>query len=247
MATDPRSVPTRLIATSGPVAVPTEYDVPGSQEIQLSSVTAQYNGAGAGGNFDPTLSLYSQEGKLLSRTKVGSTVTAGVDAICTWIPFLRQAAATSSGGASLATMFRVHPSGNQDCAPGATTTLLWDATDFNLGTAFTTVDHKTFTLALGVWWLWAECEFTWEVGGTTNGNTAILLKNNGALFYEHLLELGGLPFNETPVTYTIGYLFDGRAAALKLRYDLSSNEANILQFRPTADLSAMGGILMQTP
>lgn len=74
--------------------------MPGSQEIQLSSVSAEYDGTGAGGAFDPTLSVYSQDGQLLSRTKVGSTVAAGGTAVCTWIPFLRQASA--SGGVAWA-------------------------------------------------------------------------------------------------------------------------------------------------
>ena len=101
MATSPDTVPVQLITTTGPVAIPTEYDVPAAQEIQLSSVSATFDGSGAGGDFDPTLSIYSQAGHLLSRTKVGGTVTAGDSAVATWIPFSRPKQTTPTPGTTL--------------------------------------------------------------------------------------------------------------------------------------------------
>ncbi len=99
MSTNPSTVPTQLIHTTGPVDEAAVYEVPGSQEIQLSSVSAEFSNA-SGQAIVPTLSLYSQSGQLLSRTDVKpDTVANGDAAVVTWIPFLRkQAAATPSGG-----------------------------------------------------------------------------------------------------------------------------------------------------
>ena len=96
MAVNPDTVPTQLIHTSGPVATPVDYKVPGSQEIQLSSVSAEFDGGGASGSFDATLSIYSQDGQLLSRTKAGPTVAAGATGVATWVPFLRAPQATAA-------------------------------------------------------------------------------------------------------------------------------------------------------
>lgn len=101
MSTPAATVPTQFIHTIGPRPTPEAYVVPGSLEIQLSSVSAEFDGSAAGGNFDPTLSVYSKDGLLVSRTKVGSTVTAGDSAVCTWIPFSRPRQVAPTPGTSL--------------------------------------------------------------------------------------------------------------------------------------------------
>jgi len=89
-----------VISDSGPTAAPATYTVPGSQEIQLKSISAVFDGSAAGGSFEPTCSIYSQSGLLLSRTKATGTVAGGSSAEVTFAPFSLStsvAAATSTG------------------------------------------------------------------------------------------------------------------------------------------------------
>jgi hypothetical protein len=126
MSTPAVTVPTQLVHTSGPLPTPETYKVPGSLEIQLSSVSATYDGSGAGGNFDPTLSIYSKDGKLISRTKVGGTVTAGDDAVATWLPFSRKAAQAGPAGTSGKYAWLRRWNTAQTIPSGVLTAIAWD-------------------------------------------------------------------------------------------------------------------------
>jgi hypothetical protein len=76
-----------LLITRSGGAVPFSYTLGSTESFQLSSITAQWNGAGASGNFWPAVSVYSQAGDLLGRYIPPASVNAGDDAEVTYGPF----------------------------------------------------------------------------------------------------------------------------------------------------------------
>jgi hypothetical protein len=64
------------------------------------SVTATFDGTGASGTFLPTISIYSQDGKLIARCPA-SQVVAGDSAEVTFAPLLRAAQVAAAASANL--------------------------------------------------------------------------------------------------------------------------------------------------
>ena len=96
---------TQLIFTDNPGALPASYRLPPGLEVVVSSIFARFNGAGASGDFVPTLDILSQSGQLMARVAVSQTLTPGDSARVTWAPFLRKVGAASpppSGSVPLA-------------------------------------------------------------------------------------------------------------------------------------------------
>lgn len=79
---------TELIFSDGGGPAPFRVTLAADQEIELESVTAEWNGAGAAGSFLACLSLYSQSGILLSRTFPRTTLAPGDSGVVTYAPFL---------------------------------------------------------------------------------------------------------------------------------------------------------------
>lgn len=90
-----------LIYNDSPGAIPATYKFPPALDARLSSVSAVFDGSGAGGAFLACLSVYSQDGKLIGRFFPGSSVAAGDTAEVTFAPFLDRTEAASAGGAGL--------------------------------------------------------------------------------------------------------------------------------------------------
>lgn len=84
-------------------AVPLDIVLAPGQKIQLSSVVARWDGAAASGTFKPCLSIYSQDGVLVSRTFPGTDMAPGDSGVVTYAPFL----------------------GDEDAAAPASSTLPW--------------------------------------------------------------------------------------------------------------------------
>ena len=74
------------IFADGPIATPASYEVPGSAAIVPIAVQALLNGAGASGDYVPTLIFRSQAGHVIARVPTSTTVTAGDDAEVSWFP-----------------------------------------------------------------------------------------------------------------------------------------------------------------
>src|SRR6267142_368214 len=87
----------RLVAGPPSHAAPSTYKLAPSEAFVPEAVTATFDGAGAGGTFLPTLSIYSQDGKLIARSPA-TAITAGNSAEVTFAPLLR--AATGAAAAS---------------------------------------------------------------------------------------------------------------------------------------------------
>jgi hypothetical protein len=67
-----------------PVTVPL---APG-QDIRVFSIVAEWDGSGSSGDYHPAVSLYSQDGKLLARTRPEQTFAQGDSGVVTYAPFL---------------------------------------------------------------------------------------------------------------------------------------------------------------
>jgi hypothetical protein len=80
--------------------VPSDYTVPGSGELRLKAVYAEFDGSGAGGPFLPCVTIISDSGDVIGRAvDQGVSVTAGSNADVTWFPGVKPAAAAAAAGA----------------------------------------------------------------------------------------------------------------------------------------------------
>src|SRR5882724_5136327 len=77
---------------------PKEYTVPGAQEILLKCVRATFDGAGAGGDFLPTLEIVSPAGQVSGTFTADSAVAAGASAAVSWFPGVKAAKASGAAG-----------------------------------------------------------------------------------------------------------------------------------------------------
>jgi hypothetical protein len=82
----------------GTSPAPLSYVVPGSQEIVLVSLFAEFDGTGAAGSFLPCVRIVAPGGGVVGEYITDSAVAAGSSAEVTFAPFLRNAAA---GGADV--------------------------------------------------------------------------------------------------------------------------------------------------
>lgn len=78
-------------------AVPFAIRLAPSEDIHLSSVTAEWDGSGASGTFLACLSLYSQAGVLLSRSFPSQQFAAGDTGVVTYAPPLGASGSAGSG------------------------------------------------------------------------------------------------------------------------------------------------------
>lgn len=74
------------------------YTVPGADTIEPLAASVSYDGSGASGDFMPCLSIYSQDGHLISRTFPQASVAAGASAEVSFIPFVPPASGAAAGG-----------------------------------------------------------------------------------------------------------------------------------------------------
>lgn len=92
-----------LVAVDGPIATPYKYVVPPTSPVEPSVVNATFDGSAAAGVFLPCCSIYSQDGRLLSRTfPEGVQVAVGDTAEVTYSPFAVGLGSGSSSGSGAA-------------------------------------------------------------------------------------------------------------------------------------------------
>jgi hypothetical protein len=88
---------TLYVPLAGDGFAPQAYTVPGTVELDLTAVRADFDGSGASGDFFPVVEILDSSGNIMAQA-VGSTVAAGGSASVTFAPFLRSAAAAAGGG-----------------------------------------------------------------------------------------------------------------------------------------------------
>lgn len=69
-------------------ACPYTLQLAPGQDVRIFSVLARWDGSGAAASYHPCLSLYSQDDKLVSRTRPEQTFAAGDSGVVTYAPFL---------------------------------------------------------------------------------------------------------------------------------------------------------------
>lgn len=122
------------------------YTLPPGLDVELASVRARVNGAGAGGDFIVVCEILTSDGKLLAQSPIEQTLSAGDTLAGTWAPFLRQAAASTPAGSfalpvAYLTAF--------ESAVGGLRSVAWDSFETNdltvFGTATTAAGAVTNT------------------------------------------------------------------------------------------------------
>ena len=119
------------ITRDGPYVAPFAYKLAAGESWQALTISATWDGTSASGAFYPCCSIYTQDGKLVSRDFPSSSVAAGASAEVTYHPFLRQASTAAPPSAqtapTVATFYRRVSGGDpaQTIGAGATANLLW--------------------------------------------------------------------------------------------------------------------------
>lgn len=78
---------TQAIFAQRPGTTPAVYVVPASLDLVLESVSAEWDGAAAAGEFLPCLAVYTQDDRLLGRFHPGASLAAGDTGEVTYAPF----------------------------------------------------------------------------------------------------------------------------------------------------------------
>jgi len=119
------------ITRDGPYAAPYSYRLAAGESWTALTISAVFDGTAASGAFYPCCSIYTQDGKLVSRDFPNASVAAGASAEVTYHPFLRQASSAAPPSAatapSVATFYRAARLGDpaQTIGAGATALLAW--------------------------------------------------------------------------------------------------------------------------
>lgn len=77
----------KIVYTDQPGALPAEYVVPDTLDLDLSSVVARFDGSGAASAFLAVLSLYSSDNRLVTRARSDQVFAAGDTGVVTFAPF----------------------------------------------------------------------------------------------------------------------------------------------------------------
>lgn len=84
------------ITRDGPVAVPMNYTLPATQEIQVRAVNVDFDGSAAGGDWIPALVIVGQSGRVIARAAdPANVVTAGDDAEVSWFPGVKNSSSAT--------------------------------------------------------------------------------------------------------------------------------------------------------
>ena len=77
----------QLIFRENPGTLPADYPLGPGEEIELSSVVARVDGAGAAATFIPVLEVLSQAGNLIARVRSDQVFAVGDTGVVTFAPF----------------------------------------------------------------------------------------------------------------------------------------------------------------
>lgn len=69
------------------VTLPDSYVLPPGLDLELQSVVARINGAGASGTFIPVLEVLTQDAKLMARVRPDQEFAVGDTGVVTYAPF----------------------------------------------------------------------------------------------------------------------------------------------------------------
>lgn len=146
------------ILVTGVASAPADFLIPGNGQIQPKAINAVFDGAGASGDFAPTLEIVSDAGIVVARIPA-ATVKAGDSAEVTFAPFLEPTAASAASGTFNGC--RVRQTLGQLLASSAATDLTWNTADFDVG-GMTDLTHNALRITCqtaGYYWLAVGTDF----------------------------------------------------------------------------------------
>lgn len=76
-----------VTAVAGSAATPRGYELPSSLDLEITSISVQWDGSGAAAAFKPCVALYDADGNLLSRTFPPDNFAVGDTGEVTYAPF----------------------------------------------------------------------------------------------------------------------------------------------------------------
>jgi hypothetical protein len=171
------------------VAVPSDYKIPGAQELLPLSVRAVFDGTGAASAYFPLLQILDGAGNVLIDCVATVSVAAGVSADATWFPGVTG----TTDAASIAVVgARIEMHATQSVSSSTNTDLTYDTVAFDTG-GFANLGVNNRILTAPAAGLYAViCERAWPynnsgrrlVGITHNNFYATggaLLSNNSAV------------------------------------------------------------------
>lgn len=118
---------TAPIYTDNPGSLPAQYVIPGTLELILQAVVARFDGASAASSFIACLSLYTQDGRLIARTRPDQTFAVGDTGVVTYAPFMRSERTQAAVGARIENLAGQSVSNNVD------TTRVFNTVTFDSG------------------------------------------------------------------------------------------------------------------
>lgn len=81
-----------IVTRDEPLPLPGGYELPGTFDLDVSAISASFDGSGAAGSFLACASVYSQSGHLIGRYFPSQVFAAGDTGEVSYGPFLEQAA-----------------------------------------------------------------------------------------------------------------------------------------------------------
>lgn len=162
------------IYTDNPGGLPSQYDT--VSDFSVQSIVARIDGSGAAGSFLPTLSIYSQDLKLIARVPSDVTYAIGDTGVVTWSPFLER----GLGGNPPAQTFvgaRIENLAGQNVANTTNTDRHYSSVSFDtFGMADLGADDRILTVkAAGLYLVISEVNYAANV----NGRRIVLIFKNG--------------------------------------------------------------------
>ena len=177
-------MPDQSILDTSVHTAPKGYQVTGAQQILIKSVTASFDGTGAGGSWVPALQILDPSGFVTGTYVCGTTKAAGESADVSWFPWggVSQAA---SGGSGLPAWYSyrldftlgiVPSSDGGDTQPTITKTAAWIMIQTEDGTQFSSGGTPLgFGTVIGAFDVTMTDPGATAVGGDSNGDLLLSL------------------------------------------------------------------------
>ena len=149
-------MPDVSIVNSTVTSAPTDYTVPGTQELLVKAVRASIDGSGAGSAFLPALQLIDPAGHVMwTAVDTSTTIAAGASADVSWFPDVSRSGGGSSTVNNAQTAYVWNVFGGSQSIPDATANVRvrwqhFQTTDTAIfGTSTNALDTPPFNNATG--------------------------------------------------------------------------------------------------